>query len=361
MPAKALALAPLLSLLLLGACGGDDDNNDADPEEPQEAATSPEEDLTETGTPEPGTAEAPDPAGLQGPVGLPFIAQGRSMLAALQALTAAADGGLVYYRLSLGSNSEDFQSLSLTIEYDTGVLDFAGISLAVDPTSGDNICEADTHCDVDDDTGVVRISALEPLRGRTFSDPDDAVLQQGEALDYLISFAITQAGAGATVQASLAALSSDGEDVIGPIGEAFVADEGDFSIEASFPTDVPQIDDTVSPRVFLSNASGQTLQNVELSYIAAQPSGLEFVSGSCNTDVRATLPFGDLATIATLTDLEFCFTNNSFSSGRRLQLEASFTAESAEALSAGVRLLLAARGKDGNGIVHLSRLVEAVR
>lgn len=369
--AKRLCLAgrlpiALLYLLLIGvtfvACGGGGDDDDGETEQPEATATATET-ATETGTPEPGVVDAPDPAGLQGPVGLALIGQGRSLVVALQALAVGADGTLAHYRFSMGSNTDDFESISLTMEYDTQALDFTGISLGVDPTKDGNICDQATHCEVNDQAGVVRISGLEPLQGRVFAEPDDAVLQQGESLDYIVSFTIAGApsGAGATVQASVVGLSAAGEDAVGPVGEAFTHEEGDFRIEASFPPDVPQIDDTISPRVFLTNASGQSLQNVELSYIAAQPPGLEFVSGSCNTDVRATLPFGDLATIAILPDLEFCFTNNNFSSGRQLQLEASFTAESAAAFGQGARILLAARGKDGAGVVHLSRLIEATR
>jgi hypothetical protein len=153
----------------------------------------------------------------------------------------------------------------------------------------------------------------------------------------------------------------NGEDALAPMGEGFVFEPGQWGIDGSFPADVPQIEDTVSPRVFLANATGQSMQNVAFSYIASQPPGLEFLTGSCNTDVQATLPFGDLPTIATLTDLEFCFTNENFGSGRQLQLEASLKAADPVALAAGVRILLAARGKDGNGFVHISELVEITR
>jgi hypothetical protein len=44
-----------------------------------------------------------------------------------------------------------------------------------------------------------------------------------------------------------------------------------------------------------------------------------------------------------------------------LQLEASLKAADPVALAAGVRILLAARGKDGNGFVHISELVEITR
>ena len=59
--------------------------------------------------------------------------------------------------------------------------------------------------------------------------------------------------------------------------------------------------------------------------------------------------------------MEFCFTNGVFTAGRRLQIEATLTAEEALALVEGVTILLTARGKDSQGRVHLSELVEIQR
>jgi hypothetical protein len=353
----------LLIVVALTACGGGDDDTD-DPDDGLVATDTVESQPVDTSTPPPESAEPPPPAGLQAPVGLAVFAEGRSLVGAFQALAVSADGSTAYYRLTLGSSSEPFDSVSLTIEWNTQAVDFGGLLLGVDPTAGEDLCQGEaTACEVDEEGGIARISNLSPLTGRVFEEPDDAQLQVGEVLDYIVVLPITgsPAGGGATVQTSVAAAGSGGDDAIGPVGEAFVYQSGDFSIDGSFPDDVPQIPDTASPRVFLANTSGQTLQNVAFSYIASQPTGLEFLTGSCNTDVQATLPFGDQPTIATLTDLEFCFTNNSFGSGRELQLEASLKSEDPAALAGDVRLLLAARGKDDAGVVHLSELVELVR
>ncbi|MEX2238190.1 MAG: hypothetical protein WEB00_11705 [Dehalococcoidia bacterium] len=354
----AWVLLSLLALTLVG-CGGGDSGDDEATAQPTDDST-PTEEPGPDETPVAGDAAPPDVAGLQNVTGLPFVAQGRSLVAGFQALAVSAEGDRVFYRLTLGSNTENFDSVALTIEYDGDSVDFAGLLSGVDPTAGEDICSAGAaNCDINEDEGVVQVFALEPLQGRVFTTPDDTQLQQGESIDIIAAF--TLAGNSGRVQVSVAAGGAAGEDVVGPIGEGFVYEPGDFGIDGSFPGDVPQIEDTVSPRVFLTNQSGQALQNVALSYIASQPPGLEFLTGSCNTDVRATLPFGELPTIATLPDLEFCFTNESFSSGRQLQIEASFKAADPAALAAGVRVLLVARGKDGNGFIRLSELVEITR
>ena len=354
-------LAALLVAMLLAACGGGDDDDSGDNPEP----SNPNGEATEAPTtpPDPADVAAPAPAGLGAPLGLAVVQQGSSLIGSFQALAASSAGDTIYYRLSLGSNTETYDSVALTIEYDTANVDFGGLSLGVDPSAFDDVCRAGvTACQADDGAGVVSITGLEPLRGRVFTEANDQQLQAGEALDYIVAFAVAgDASAGTVAQASVAAAGVNGEDALSPMGEGFVYEAGQWGIEGSFPADVPQIEDTVSPRVFLTNATGQSMQNVAFSYIASQPPGLEFLTGSCNTDVQATLPFGDLPTIATLTDLEFCFTNENFGSGRQLQLEASLKAADPTALAAGVRILLCARGKDGNGFVHLSELVEISR
>jgi hypothetical protein len=346
---------------LLVACGGGDDDDSGETAEP----SNPNGEATEAPTtpPDPADVAAPAPVGLGAPLGMPSVQQGASLIGSVQALAASGAGDAIYYRLSLGSNTEAYDSVALTIEYGTASIDFAALSLGVDPSAIQDICAAgETSCQVDDAAGVVSVTGLQPLRGRVFTEANDEQLQPGEALDYIIAFAISgDASAGTVVQVSVAAAGVNGEDALAPMGEGFVFEPGQWGIEGSFPGDVPQIEDTVSPRVFLANATGQSMQNVAFSYIASQPPGLEFLTGSCNTDVQATLPFGDLPTIATLTDLEFCFTNENFGSGRQLQLEASLKAADPVALAAGVRILLAARGKDGNGFVHISELVEITR
>ena len=354
-------LAAMVAALALTACGGGDDDDEASNAQPSE----PTGEATEAPTtpPDPADVAAPSPAGLGAPLGLPFVQVGSSLIGSFQALAASTAGDAIYYRLSLGSNTEAYDSVALTIEYDTANVDFAALSQGVDPSALEDICAAGvTSCQIDDAAGVVSITGLEPLRGRVFTEANDAQLQPGEALDYIVALAITgDASAGTVVQVSVAAAGANGEDALAAMGEGFIFEPGSWGIDASFPADVPQIEDTVSPRVFLTNATGQSMQNVAFSYIASQPPGLEFLTGSCNTDVQATLPFEDLPTIATLPDLEFCFTNESFGSGRQLQLEASLKAVDAAALSTGVRILLAARGKDSNGFVHLSELVEITR
>ncbi|MPZ22381.1 MAG: hypothetical protein GEU28_02320 [Dehalococcoidia bacterium] len=363
-PWLALVLAAMLAITACDLVGGDDDDDENGNGQPEaEGTPDATADPTPSATPPPEAVEAPAPAGLQGVAGLPVIAQGWSMVAAFQALAVEPGGTAVHYRLSLGSNVEDFDSVSITVEYATESLDFAGVSLGVLPELASDLCAGQAACMADDAAGVVNIAALQPLRGRVFGAADDARFQQGEALDYIISFNLAQPtpASGVVVQASVAGRSAAGDDLVGPLGEAFVFQAGDFQIDGSFPSDVPQIADTVSPRVFLTNASGATFQNVTMTYIMARPPGLEFLTGSCNTREQATLAYEDLPTIASLPDLEFCFTNSTFSSGRQLQLEASFKAAAGTALSGQVRILLAARGKDANGVIHLSELQQIAR
>jgi hypothetical protein len=232
---------------LLVACGGGDDDDSGETAEP----SNPNGEATEAPTtpPDPADVAAPAPVGLGAPLGMPSVQQGASLIGSVQALAASGAGDAIYYRLSLGSNTEAYDSVALTIEYGTASIDFAALSLGVDPSAIQDICAAgETSCQVDDAAGVVSVTGLQPLRGRVFTEANDEQLQPGEALDYIIAFAISgDASAGTVVQVSVAAAGVNGEDALAPMGEGFVFEPGQWGIDGSFPADVPQIEDTGVP------------------------------------------------------------------------------------------------------------------